>query len=86
VEGAERVRIHGEYYPVKARIAQLQGLSAHADREHLLSWLTGLKRPPKKVFVIHGEAEAAKSFAALVTAKTGWQVAVPDYGQTVTLE
>jgi len=86
VDGAERVRILGQYYPVKAHIVQLNGLSAHADREHLLAWLTGLKRPPKRVFVIHGEPKSAKSFAALVTEKTGWQVTVPVYKQEVVLD
>jgi len=86
LDGAERVRIHGEYYPVKARILQLKGLSAHADRDQLLSWLQGLKRPPKRVFVVHGESESAKSFAAFVTEKTGWPAIAPDYKNTVVLD
>jgi metallo-beta-lactamase family protein len=85
VDGAKRVRILGDYYPVKARIVQLQGLSAHADREQLLQWLTSLRRPPKHVYVIHGEPESAKSFAELVTEKTGWPATVPDYGESVLL-
>jgi metallo-beta-lactamase family protein len=85
VDGVPQVRILGEYYPVKARIVQLQGLSAHADRDHLLTWLTALKSPPKEVFVVHGEPASAESFAAFVREKTGWQVTVPDYRQTVIL-
>ena len=79
VDGAKEVRILGQSYKVRAKIVQLQGLSAHADRDHLLEWLTGLKRPPRRLFVVHGEPEAAASFAELVREKTGWQVAVPDY-------
>ena len=86
VEGAKRVRILGKYYRVRARIVQLHGLSAHADREQLLAWLTGLKRPPKKVFVVHGESEAAGAFANLVNEKTGWDVEIPNYRQEVLLE
>jgi len=86
VDGAERVRILGDYYPVKARIVQLQGLSAHADRTQLLKWLTSLKRPPKRVFVVHGEPASARSFAELVAEKTGWPVSVPDYKSEVILD
>lgn len=86
VDGAERVRILGEYYPVKARIVQLHGLSAHADREHLLQWLKGLKHPPKHVYVVHGEPESARSFADYVTGQLGWSATVPDYRQTVILD
>jgi metallo-beta-lactamase family protein len=86
VDGAEKVRILGEYYPVKARITQLHGLSAHADRNQLLNWLTSLKRAPKHVYVIHGETESAESFAELITEKTGWPATVPNYRQTVVLD
>ena len=86
LEGAENVRILGKYYPVKARITQLQGMSAHADREQLLNWIMSLNKPPRQVFVIHGESNAAESFATLVTQKTGWQTAVPEYGETVILQ
>jgi len=86
VDGADRVRILGDSYPVKARIVQLQGLSAHADRTQLLKWLTSLKRPPKRVFVVHGEPASARSFAELVAAQTGWPVSVPDYRSEVILD
>jgi metallo-beta-lactamase family protein len=71
---------------VKARIVQLHGLSAHADREQLLKWLTGLKQQPRRVFIVHGEAESAEAFAEFVTEKTGWRATVPDYRNTIVLE
>ncbi len=86
VDGAERVRILGQYYPVRAKIAQLQGLSAHADRDHLLKWLNGLKKPPRRLFVVHGETESAESLAKLVKEQMGWDVTVPDYRETVILD
>jgi metallo-beta-lactamase family protein len=86
VDGAKEVRILGQYYNVRANIVQLEGLSAHADRDHLLLWLTGLTRPPRRIFVVHGEPAAAASFAELVREKTGWDVAVPDYLEGVILE
>jgi metallo-beta-lactamase family protein len=86
VDGAKRVRILGQDYPVRAKIIQLHGLSAHADRDQLLKWLTGLKRPPRRLFIVHGEAESALSFAELVKEQTGWNVTVPDYQETVVLD
>jgi metallo-beta-lactamase family protein len=86
VEGAKEVRILGQIYPVRASIKQIQGFSAHADRAELLAWVTGLAKPPRQVFVTHGEPESARSFAGFLSEKTGWAVSVPHYLDTVTLE
>ena len=79
VDGEQEVRIHGQKYPVKAKIVRIHGFSAHADRNELFEWLSKLKKPPKKLFVVHGEAESAQSFADYVREKTGWDVTVPSY-------
>jgi metallo-beta-lactamase family protein len=86
VDGDPEVRILGENYPVKARIVQIQGFSAHADRDELLHWLSTLPKPPRKLFVIHGEAESAQSFGRYVHEKTGWDVVVPDYQEEAILD
>jgi metallo-beta-lactamase family protein len=86
VDGAQEVRILGQYYPVRAQVVYLQGFSGHADREQLLAWLVGLNNPPKKVFVTHGEPSASKGFASLVQEKTGWSVIVPEYGDEIILD
>jgi metallo-beta-lactamase family protein len=86
VDGDPEVRILGENYAVKARIVPIQGFSAHADRDELLHWLSTLPKPPRKLFVIHGEAESAQSFGRYVHEKTGWDVAVPDYQEEVILD
>lgn len=86
VDGAKEVRILGQRYPVKSRVVQIHGFSAHADRDGLLRWLSALKRPPRHVFVTHGEPEVAKGFSALLQEKTGWSVSVPEYKAQVVLE
>jgi metallo-beta-lactamase family protein len=86
VDGAKRVRILGQQYPVRARIAQLGGFSAHADKDDLLRWLAGLVEAPRRVFVTHGEAEVADRFGESLREKTGWEVSVPDYQEEVLLE
>jgi len=86
VDGARKVRILGQHYPVRARIVQIQGFSAHADRDELFTWLSGLKGAPRRVFVVHGEPEAAQQFGEFVREKTGWQISVPEYGTEALLD
>ena len=86
VNGEEEVRILGQNYPVKARVVKVNGFSAHADKEELYAWLSGLKKPPRKLFVVHGEAESAQHFADYIGQKTGWQVVVPAYQDEVVLD
>ena len=61
VGGAKQIKIHGDYVPVRAEVASLGALSAHADREELLRWVGRIPQPPKRVFVTHGESVAADS-------------------------
>ena len=86
VDGAKKVRILGQHYPVRSRVAQIHGFSAHADRDDLFRWLSALKRAPKQVFVTHGEPDVAKGFSALLRGKTGWSVSVPEYKAEVFLD
>jgi metallo-beta-lactamase family protein len=86
VDGEKEVRILGQQYPVKAKVVRISGFSAHADKEELLKWLRGLKKPPKKVFVVHGESESANGFGDYLREKTGWKVVVPAYQDEVVLD
>lgn len=86
VEGAKEVRILGQNYPVHARIEQIQGFSAHADRDELLGWVSHLQTPPRRVFVCHGEPDSCNSFAGLLRRQTGWEISVPAYQDEVILD
>ncbi|NQT31672.1 MAG: MBL fold metallo-hydrolase, partial [Deltaproteobacteria bacterium] len=86
VNGAKRVRMLGQYYPVKAQIAQLNGFSAHADRDGLVRWLSSLQRPPRRVFVTHGELDASQHLAGLISSSHGWETIVPSYQEQVFLD
>jgi metallo-beta-lactamase family protein len=85
LDGAKSVRIHGQQRPVRAKIEQIQGFSAHADKDELFKWLSRLSAEPKMVFLTHGEARAAASFKNLLKQKTGYNVTVPTYGKTFRL-
>ena len=85
LDGAREIRIHGMNYPVRARIEKIEGLSAHADREELMRWLSCFKRGPSQIFVTHGEPETAESFAKTISRDKGWKTSVPKYEEEVVL-
>ena len=85
VDGAKRVRLFGEDYPVRARVFTIGGLSAHADRSALLGWLGHFRRPPGRAWVVHGEPMQALALCDAINARRGWHAAVPRAGQSVEL-
>ena len=86
VDGAKKVRILGQEHQVRARVAQIQGFSAHADRDGLMRWLSSFKKAPRRLFVTHGESAVATYFGRFVNEKTGWEISVPGYLDEVTSE
>ncbi|MGD0078477.1 MAG: MBL fold metallo-hydrolase [Sedimentisphaerales bacterium] len=86
VDKAKEVRIFGQKYKVKAKVKQINGFSAHADRNEMLNWLMKFKTPPKEVFLVHGEPESAQAFGKFITEKTGWKTVVPAYGDEIILD
>ncbi|GAB4296998.1 MAG: MBL fold metallo-hydrolase [Thiohalomonadaceae bacterium] len=85
VDQAESVRLFGQDVPVRADIYTLGGFSAHADQAALLRWLRAFRDPPRRTFVVHGEAATAEIFAATVGQELGWKVQVPTQGEHVTI-
>ena len=63
LSGTSPVRILGQMYPVRAEIAQIKGVSGHADQSELISWYQSIPQAPKTTFVVHGEPEASQSLA-----------------------
>jgi metallo-beta-lactamase family protein len=84
VAGAEAVKIHGAYVPVRAEVANLETLSAHADREELLAWLDA-QQAPRRVFVTHGEPVAADALRLAIEERHGWPCTVPEYRESLEL-
>jgi len=86
VDGAKSVRIFGIPVPVRAQIYTIGGLSAHADQEGLLDWLSHFERPPHATYVVHGEADISNQFAETVRRRLRWRgVALPQRGMSVDL-
>lgn len=58
-----KVRIFGEEYEVKAEVATIGGLSAHAGQDFLMEYATQLKGRVKQVFLVHGEPKPAEALS-----------------------
>jgi len=83
VEKQPQVKIFGEAYQLNAQVETINGFSAHADRRELLQWTGHLQKRPHHTFIVHGEEEAAFSFAAALREEQGLaNVFVPELGQS----
>jgi metallo-beta-lactamase family protein len=85
LNGVKEVKLFGETIEVKAKIVNLPGISGHADRDHLLKWISAFEQKPKQVFVVHGEESSAVSFAELVTKELGIPAVAPYTGDVYDL-
>jgi len=84
-EGEPSVRIYGLEVPVKAKIYQIDGLSAHADQSELMEWADGFCEKPKKTFIIHGEGKGAEVLAQKLHEEYGWNTVIPHYLESFVL-
>ncbi len=85
VNGADAVKIHGDYWPVKADVHNLDSLSAHGDYEEILEWLGQGSLQPDKVYVTHGEAVASDLMRRRIHERFGWSARVPDLFEEVSI-
>ena len=84
-EGATTVQLFGQEIPVRAHVETLDGLSAHADREEILRWLSGFKNPPRETYLVHGEPDQAEKLAQTIHARLGWSARPARDGEIITL-
>ncbi len=77
LDGTHEIKFFGKYYPVKARVAHLESLSAHADQNDLMHWMGGIKNIPEKVFLVHGELASMDAFRVKIQTDLKWSVCMP---------
>ena len=80
-DGEKQVKVLGQWVPVRCKLEKIGGFSAHADWKEVVRWLEGMPSPPKRVFITHGEPEAAEAMAARIRERFGWTTEVPQYGE-----
>jgi metallo-beta-lactamase family protein len=84
-DGAKYLKMHGQQVQVRAAIEKVPGLSGHADRSGLLRWLEPLA-PPKQTFLVHGEPHSAEALGATLHDNRGWNITIPDLGESHELQ
>ena len=82
---AHEIKIHGRFYPVKAKTVEVLGLSAHADQLELIDWLRKIKRLPKLIMLVHGEPCALEALRVKIKDEIHTDVKVMKQHQQVIL-
>ena len=85
LDGAKELKIHGRYVPVRAEVVSDEEFSVHADADELVAWLRDLPTPPETVYLVHGEADAARLLGDRIRAELDWLTVVPRLGERVRL-
>jgi metallo-beta-lactamase family protein len=83
--GANTIKLHGRYIPLRAKVENLGMLSGHADADEIIAWLRNFRAAPKMTFLTHGEPEAADVLRRRIAEELGWPCTVPDYRDQVEL-
>lgn len=86
LEGASQIKLYGKFYPVKAQIENIGGLSAHADQGELIRWLDKLDNKPEHIFITHGEKESARGLQNRISEVYHWDSEIPTLNQTKTID
>lgn len=84
LDGAAKVKLFGEEIKVNAAIKKAEGFSGHAGKSELIDWLGEISPKPRRVFLIHGEAETLESFSHTLT-DLGYTTAIPAFLSQVQL-
>ena len=77
LEGEKELKVYGKTVSFKMKVAEIEGLSAHADHAELLDWLSDVKEPPEKIFIVHGEKEGAEALKLGIKETYGWESEIP---------
>lgn len=77
VDGARQVKIHGEWIDIRAEVANLSMLSAHADANEIMRWLSSFEGPPRQTFIVHGEPRSSEALRERIARELDWRCSVP---------
>ena len=82
LEGSKHIKFFGEYHEIACQIESISSMSAHGDRMELLEWLRNFEEAPKRIFLNHGEPHQSDAFRVLIETKLGWNVSIPQLGES----
>lgn len=82
LHGNKKIKIYGEFVTVDAEVIALSNTSAHVDYQGMINWLKNIPTPPRKIFITHGDPQAAEALQNRIKDVLHWQCVVPEYLQT----
>ena len=85
VDGARDVKIHGQPITVRAHVAKIDSMSAHADRSEVLRWLGTMPARPGRVCLVHGEPGPMDALKLLMKQQLGWDAYTPQHEERIQL-
>ncbi|QTQ13120.1 MBL fold metallo-hydrolase [Treponema parvum] len=86
-DGEKEVKILNDWYQVRAKVEQINAFSAHADYSEMINWLNSIdKSRLKQIFIVHGEADAQKSFIEHLSEAGYKDVTIVKYGEVYDIE
>ncbi len=82
VERVQTLRLFGVEHDLAARVETVGGLSGHGDRDELIAYLSHLRSPPERTFLVHGDEKPAESLASALREQGYPAVDVPRPGDS----
>jgi metallo-beta-lactamase family protein len=77
------VKIFGEEYPLRAEVATISGLSAHAGQDLLITYARAVEGRARRIILVHGEQEAATALREQLAGSRLPLPVYPELGQTL---
>lgn len=77
LEGEKKLKVYGKWVPFKMQVAEIEGLSAHADHTELIDWMGKIENKPERIFIVHGEKESAEGLQKGIKDIYGWNAEIP---------
>ena len=77
LEGEKELKVYGKWVPFHMEVAEIEGLSAHADHKELIGWMSKIKNQPERIFIVHGEKDSAEALQNGIKETYGWEAEIP---------
>ena len=77
IVGDSEIKFFGQFRKVLCNIRSISSLSSHADREEIIDWLGKFNKPPKTIFLNHGEPHQTEALRVKIQHELHWSVIVP---------
>ena len=77
LEGEKELKVYGKTVSFQMEVAEIQGLSAHADHKELIDWMSKIENKPERIFIVHSEKESAEALQKGIKETYGWDAEIP---------